>query len=477
MPGPAKSTAHQSAPSVSEITAEIVARLGFIPPFYEPAFDAPLVLRNLWSQTVSAYLDNPLPTIFKEQLAAYISRFCAQPYCMVVHSSSLRPLGFDGQEVLQLITAPPPDDRLIQVDVERMVANEDPLSIWPDPRSELWGALLRAAVAVHLGTDGADVARTQLRRLLGRDYVHLAVFLSYLEMCLAWVEANPEIEFRLDQRAMDHLGPLVAEAPGLGRFVEEHRSLVAQEAPRRRDLLKEIDRRTAVEERLRVALSVKDEFIGMVSHELRTPLTVLVGQTAMLQKRHDLPIDLVEGPLDDIARESAHLSRIIDNMLTLARLDHRDSLEREPVQLDRLVREIVADWAERGPEWEFVSTGDRSVHIVDADPDAIRQVLDNLLGNAVKYSPVGSAIEVSVAGDERLVRVTVSDAGPGIPDGEREAIFQLFHRSPGTAHAKGVGIGLTVCRRLIEAHGGTIVARAREGGGTVLAFSLPVLGE
>jgi len=477
LPGPAKSTAHQPAPSVPEIKAQIVARLGFIPPFYEPAFDAPLVLRSLWSQTVSAYLDNPLPTVFKEQLAAYISRYCAQPYCMVVHSSSLRPLGFDGQEVLQLITAPPPDERLIHDDMERMVANEAPLSTWPDPRSELWGALLRAAVAVHLGTDGADVARTQLRRLLGADYVQLAVFLSYLEMCLAWVEANPEIEFRLDQRAMDHLGPLVAEAPGLGRFVDEHRSLIAQEAPRRRDLLKEIDRRTAVEGHLRVALSVKDEFIGMVSHELRTPLTVLVGQTALLQKRRDLPTDLVDGPLDDIARESEHLSRIIDNMLTLARLDHRDSLEREPVQLGRLVREIVADWVDREPDREFVDTGDSSVHIVDVDPGAIRQVMDNLLGNAVKYSPAGTAIEVSVTGGEQLVRVTVSDAGPGIPDGEHHAIFQLFHRSPGTAHAKGVGIGLTVCRRLIEAHGGTIVARAREGGGTVLAFSLPVLGE
>lgn len=477
MSGPVTSTDHEPETSVLEIKAEIEARLGFIPPFYEPAFDAPQVLRNLWSQTVSAYLDNPLPTVFKEQLAAYISRYCAQPYCMVVHSSSLRPLGFNGQEVLQLIGAPPPDERLIQDDLERMVANAEPLSTWPDPRSDLWGALLRSAVTVHLGTEGADAARTQLRRLLGSDYTQLAAFLSYLEMCLAWVEAHPEIEFRLDQRAMDHLGPLVAEAPGLERFVEEHRRLVAQEAPRRRDLLKEIDRRTAVEERLRVALSVKDEFIGMVSHELRTPLTVLVGQTAMLQKRRDLPIDLVDGPLDDIARESEHLSRIIDNMLTLARLDHRESLEREPVQLGRLVREIVADWVDREPEREFVDTGDSSVHIVNADPGAIRQVMDNLIGNGVKYSPAGTAIEVSVTGGERLVGVTVSDAGPGIPDGEHEAIFQLFHRSPGTAHAKGVGIGLTVCRRLIEAHGGTIVARKRQGGGTVLAFSLPVLGE
>lgn len=463
--------------SVAEIKALINARLGFIPPFYEPAFDAPEVLRNLWRQTESAYLDNPLPPVFKEQLAAYISRYCAQPYCMVVHSSSLRPLGFDGLEVLQLIASPPPDPQSVEEDLDRMVAHADPLTAWPDPRSELWSALLRSAVAVHLGTDGADPARTQLRRLLGPDYPHLAGFLSYLEMCLAWVEANPEIEFSLDQRAIEHLGPLVAEAPGLEDFVADHRRLVANEGPRRRDLLEEIDRRTSVEERLRVALSVKDQFIGMVSHELRTPLTILVGQTAMLQKRGDLPVDVVDGPLGDIARESEHLSSIIDNMLTLARLDHRESLEREPVELDRLVQAIVTDWMHREPERTFAYTVDQADHVVDADAGAIRQIVDNLIGNAVKYSPAGRPIEVSVGGVEQLVRLRVGDAGPGIPDGEREAIFQLFHRSTETAHVKGMGIGLTVCRRLVEAHGGMILARPREGGGTVLEFTLPVLAE
>ena len=461
--------------SITEIQAEIEARLGFVPPFYEPAFGAPDVLDNLWRQTLSAYLDNPLPPAFKEQLAAYLSRYCAQPYCMVVHSASLRPLGFNGREVLQLIEAPPPDEWTVNEDLGRMAAIDGPMATWPDPASDLWASLLRAAVAIHIGTDGADAARIQLRRLLGSDYAHLAAFLSYIEMCLAWVEVNPEIDFRLDQRSIEHFGPLVVEEPGLERFVADRRRIVAMATPRRRDLLEEIDRRTAIEEQLRLALSAKDEFIGMVSHELRTPLTVLVGQAALLRRHKGMPREVIDGPVEDIARESEHLARIIDNMLTLARLDHRESLDLEPVQLGRLIEGIVTDWMRREPEREFLYVAARAIHVVDADPGAIRQVVDNLISNAVKYSPPGQPIQVSLDTDEALVRVSVGDRGTGIPDHELEAIFQLFHRSSETSHAKGMGIGLTVSQRLVEAHGGTIVARARQGGGTELAFTLPTV--
>ncbi|MBV8884559.1 MAG: hypothetical protein JO235_11265, partial [Chroococcidiopsidaceae cyanobacterium CP_BM_RX_35] len=91
-----------------QIKTEITAKFGFVPPFFGPAEQTPQVLENLWQQTLSAYINNPLPALFKEKLSAYLSRFCTVPYCMICHSCALRPLGLKAREVLELLEAPPP---------------------------------------------------------------------------------------------------------------------------------------------------------------------------------------------------------------------------------------------------------------------------------------------------------------------------------------------------------------------------------
>src|SRR4051794_25607995 len=90
--------------------AEIEVRFGFVPPFFGPAVETPDVLANLWQQTSSAYVDNPLPELFKEKMSAYLSRYCAVSYCLVCHACTLRPLGMSGPDVLQLLQAPVPTD-------------------------------------------------------------------------------------------------------------------------------------------------------------------------------------------------------------------------------------------------------------------------------------------------------------------------------------------------------------------------------
>lgn len=99
--------------SAQQIKAEIEATFGFIPPFFEPAEHAPQVLENLWQHTLTAYVYNPLPALFKEKLSAYLSRFCGIPYCMICHSCTLRPLGLAAQQVLALLEAPPPDRKSV----------------------------------------------------------------------------------------------------------------------------------------------------------------------------------------------------------------------------------------------------------------------------------------------------------------------------------------------------------------------------
>jgi len=104
-----------SVRTTEQIKAEIKDKFGFIPPFFTPAQQNPQVLENLWQQTLFAYVNNPLPPLFKEKLSAYLSRYCAVPYCMICHSCSLRPLGMKAQEVLELLESPPPIETDISI--------------------------------------------------------------------------------------------------------------------------------------------------------------------------------------------------------------------------------------------------------------------------------------------------------------------------------------------------------------------------
>src|SRR5919199_6039219 len=120
-----------------KIRAEIEAKLGFVPPFFEPAEQSPQVLENLWQQTLSAYINNPLPALFKEKLSAYLSRFCRVPYCMICHSCTLRPLGLAAREILELLEAPLPVETDVDEHLRRLTAQPERLMFWPESNSIL----------------------------------------------------------------------------------------------------------------------------------------------------------------------------------------------------------------------------------------------------------------------------------------------------------------------------------------------------
>ena len=212
-----------------QIQSEITDRFGFFPPFFAPALDSPPVLENLWQQTVSAYLDNPLSALFKEKLNALLSRYCAVPYCIVCHSSALRPLGMPARDVLALLDSPLP---MPGEDAEKAA---DALPVPPPAQaaappsgSALEDALLRCASRVFLERDDAGDCRAALRRLLGPDlYPHLATYLAYIKTCHLWMEAHPEVSYEADRRVQDHLGPLLAEEPALADFFAHYQERIA----------------------------------------------------------------------------------------------------------------------------------------------------------------------------------------------------------------------------------------------------------
>lgn len=228
---------------------------------------------------------------------------------------------------------------------------------------------------------------------------------------------------------------------------------------------------------LELSNAVKDEFLGLISHELRTPVTSIYGNAVLLSSR--VSTDAPEATMvSDISDDADRLLRIVENLLQLTRLGAGTELDREPHVLDHVVRAAIASRARRNARREIRLTIDRSSLIVDADAIALEMVVENLLSNADKYSPPGSPIDVTlkIEGDEVIARIL--DRGIGIAAELAEEVFAPFFRTDEARRtASGVGVGLAVCKRIIEAHDGRIWARPREGGGTEIGFALPYSDE
>lgn len=234
---------------------------------------------------------------------------------------------------------------------------------------------------------------------------------------------------------------------------------------------------------LRHADQAKTAFISDVSHELRTPLTVIKGTIETLQ----------DGALDDrtgrgpllasMARETERLIALVKDLLVLTRADAGAlNLQMIPVDLGELAR-ARCERFERTAGLRQVSLrtvpepepDGQDAYIVSADPDRIAQVLDNLLDNAIRYSPAGSEVTVTLAREAGQVACRVSDAGPGIAAQHLPFIFERFYRAdPARGRGEGgSGLGLSIVRDLVLAHGGRSAASSVEGQGTTLTFWLP----
>jgi PAS domain S-box-containing protein len=222
---------------------------------------------------------------------------------------------------------------------------------------------------------------------------------------------------------------------------------------------------------------LKDEFIGLVSHELRTPLTVIGGcLSTLITEWNRLSPGEVQQLLQDAMFESESLSHLIENLLELSRAQAQQlSLYSEMIDIKTLLRETITKVKRQASSHQFVTSIPDELQLINADPLRIERILYNLLDNAAKYSPPGSQIKVSAnAEPERLV-IGVSDHGEGLSASEQARIFGPFQRLEDKRpdQARGAGLGLMVCRRLVEAHGGEIWVESKKGRGSTFFFSLP----
>ena len=230
---------------------------------------------------------------------------------------------------------------------------------------------------------------------------------------------------------------------------------------------------------LHVSNAVKDEFLGLVSHELRTPVTTIVGNAHLLRDRAArLSQAARESMLADIAGDAERLRAIVENLLLLTRLESGTSAEAEPQVLAHVLRKAVDGYTGRQPSRRVQLRSEPRHVIVEGDRTYLEMLLENLLSNADKYSPADTEVEVELRTKDAEAHVVVLDRGIGLDEDEAGRIFAPFYRAEAArTRAGGVGIGLAVCKRVVDSLGGRIWAHPRPGGGTEVGFALPLAPE
>ncbi|WP_136524135.1 DUF4118 domain-containing protein [Geomonas ferrireducens] len=219
--------------------------------------------------------------------------------------------------------------------------------------------------------------------------------------------------------------------------------------------------------------------LNSISHDLRTPLAAITGAlSAVLDEGEKLPAGSKEELLQTAREEAARLNRFVGNLLDMTRLEAGAlQLRLELGDVEDLVGCALSALEQRLEGREIMVRLASELPLVTFDLVLMIQVLVNLLDNALKHTPAGGAVELAATVGEGELLITVSDRGPGVPPQDLERIFEKFYRTPVPEVVGGTGLGLSICKGIVEAHGGTIKAENRKGGGLRVVVALPLASE
>jgi len=235
-------------------------------------------------------------------------------------------------------------------------------------------------------------------------------------------------------------------------------------------------------ERLRAGLddgtaSARRDLVANVSHDLRTPLVAMRGYLEVLATRGEqLPAEQRQGYVAIALRQCEQLGRLVDALFELAQLDFKGAaLARESFALAELASDVVQKFALAAAEAgvDLASEAAPGLPLVDADLGLIERVLDNLIDNALRHTPAGGAVRITIEAVGNDVRVRVADTGAGIDAADLPHVFDRHWRGSASRRARGAGLGLAIARRIVELHGTTIEVESEPARGTCFTFSLP----
>ncbi len=230
-------------------------------------------------------------------------------------------------------------------------------------------------------------------------------------------------------------------------------------------------------ERVRLE-QARSEFVAMASHELRSPLTSVKGFVELLDRSSSNMSQRQREFVDIILRSTDRLVELVNDLLDVARIDaHRVEIDRRPVDVGEVVREVVELMAPRFDQKQqrlgtYVAP---TLPLTLADPARIRQIVANLLTNAHLYTPVGGRVHIGVEGERAWVQIIVADSGVGLTEEERARVFERFYRGAESRSGQGTGLGLAIVRALVEMHEGQIEVESAPGRGTTFRVLLPAI--
>ncbi len=232
-------------------------------------------------------------------------------------------------------------------------------------------------------------------------------------------------------------------------------------------------------ERMEDLFDAQKQFISDISHELRTPLTVIKGNVELLQRMEC--VEEEEGEIQIIQREANRMTRMVQDLLLLAQAETgRLPMDFREVSLDTLMLEIYQQAEMLAGDDVEVNLGEIDQVMVRGDGDRLKQVMINLISNAIKYTPSGGAVRLGLEKVDGRARITVQDTGPGIPEDELPHIFKRFYRTEKSrtrSEESGVGLGLSIVYWIVKNHEGDIKVESELGEGTTFRVYLPLLQE
>ena len=286
------------------------------------------------------------------------------------------------------------------------------------------------------------------------------------------------VGYVLSARALEPLGQMMDELEAITDGRSLHRRL--PKAPTAGDELERLaNTLNAMMARLEASFSALRTFVADASHELKTPLTVMrAGVERALTDPHTAPESIAL--LDETLQEVRRMTELVDTLLTLARVDEgRMELHTEPVELHALLHEVHETAQMLGEEAGLEVSLELPAEpvVVQADAARIRQLVLNLVSNAVKYTPSGGRVWLALTAGPGTATISVRDSGIGIAPGDVDRVFDRFWRADAarsrTGERPGIGLGLSICKWIAEAHGGSIAVTSRPGRGSTFTVTLP----
>ena len=476
-------------------------RFGLVPNFFQSAPDAPELAHRLWDLAKELYLDKPIPSLFKERLFVYLSRFCEVRYCIVRHVGFLIGLGHSSgdplvqvesvAQVIRLLKTPTPWQRDLNALLLALEATSTRID-WPEPETDLEDCLFAVATVVFVEPLRSDRERAALRNAVGgQRFEHLMGLLTFIRAAHYWTKIHPDLGFEDDVRQMldqqEELARLLLEDPEAARCEMGVRLLDELNLLRDLNERHELEKaKQALEARYREVeielahvnrVTTMGQLAASIAHEINQPLAAVVNNASACMRWLTGPTPNLEQARDSAALIIADGHRAGQIISRIRALAEKAPPRKDWLDVNETILEVIALAGSEAQKNRVSVQTQLSSDLprILGDRVQLQQVILNLIINAVEaMSGVSEGSRELLIGTEQDasggVLVAVQDCGPGLNLESFDRLFDAFY----TTKPGGMGMGLSICRSIVEAHGGRIWASRSAGPGATVQFTVPV---